>query len=278
MKVNVGIIQSSYSDDAKENNQKIISYLEEAAKLGAQVICPSELFLGPYFCTEQNDSNFSRAFELANNPYLLAIQDTCKKLAIAMPFSFFEKSGPNYFNSIAMVDADGTVLGVYRKSHIPDGPGYQEKFYFRPGNTGFRVWNTKYGKIGVGICWDQWFPEAARIMTLKGAELLLYPTAIGSEPHDPLLVTTAPWIRVMKGHAVANMIPIAAANRIGNEGGQIFYGSSFICDEFGEELANLESSAGISVASLDLSRATSRRNAFGFFRDRRVDLYDALLE
>ena len=156
-----------------------------------------------------------------------------------MPVSFFERAGPSYFNTIAMIDADGTILGRYRKTHIPDGPGYEEKFYFQPGNTGFRIWNTRFGKLGVGICWDQWFPEAARAMALMGAECLLYPTAIGSEPSDPSLDTRDPWKRVMVGHAVANAVPVAAANRIGQEGNLTFYGSSFIVDEKGNEVAAL---------------------------------------
>jgi N-carbamoylputrescine amidase len=195
-----------------------------------------------------------------------------------VPCSFFEKAGPHFFNSLAVVDADGTILDVYRKSHIPDGPGYQEKFYFRPGNTGFKVFSTAFGKLGAAICWDQWFPEAARIMTLKGAEILLYPTAIGSEPHAPWLSTKEPWIRVMKGHAVANMIPVAAANRIGVEEEQSFYGASFLCDEFGEELLHFDQEEGVKVGIVDLDKAAKSRAAFGFFRDRRVDLYQDLLK
>ncbi len=279
MQVNVGVIQSSYSDNAKENNQKLIHFLEEAKKQGADVVLPSELYLSHYFCKTQDEKYFSYAHEFDGHPQFEAVSQVCKKLSLVVPWSFFEKSGPHYFNSLAMIDADGKALGIYRKSHIPDGPGYQEKFYFRPGNTGFKVFQTKYGKFGAGICWDQWFPEAARIMSLKGAELLFYPTAIGSEPHAPHLSTKDPWQRVMKGHAVANMIPVVAANRIGNEDGQIFYGSSFVADEFGSEILSFnEKEDAVKVVSVDLEIANRHRSAFGFFRDRRVDLYGALLE
>lgn len=278
MLLNVGIIQSSYTNNRSENNQKVIHFLEQAKKLGSQVVLPSELYLSEYFCKTQDEAHFLLAHELEGHPELLAIQNVCKKLDMVVPWSFFEKSGPHYFNSLAMIDADGSILGVYRKSHIPDGPGYQEKFYFRPGNTGFKVFSTKYGKLGAGICWDQWFPEAARIMTLKGAQVLLYPTAIGSEPHAPQLSTKEPWIRVMKGHAVANMIPVVAANRIGNENGQVFYGASFICDEFGNDIVSFAEEDGVKVGTIDLEKSARHRAAFGFFRDRRVDLYASLLE
>lgn len=277
MTINVGIIQCAFSDDAKSNTDKISTYLEEAAKQGAQVVVLPELYLGYYFCKQQNEANFARAYEAHDHPWLKKIQKLAQQLRVVVPASFFEKSGPHFYNSLAMINADGSMLGVYRKSHIPDGPGYQEKFYFRPGNSGFMVFKTSYAVIGAGICWDQWFPEAARIMTLKGAELLVYPTAIGSEPHAPELCTKEPWVRVMKGHAVANMIPIAAANRIGSEDGQSFYGSSFICDEMGEELVRMHDEEGVCVVSIDTGRAQARRASFGFFRDRRVDLYQDLL-
>jgi len=203
------------------------------------------------------------------------------ELGAVIPVSIFERDGPHYYNSVVMLDVDGRPLGVYRKSHIPDGPGYQEKYYFRPGDTGFRVWDTKVGRIGVGICWDQWYPEAARAMALMGAEVLLYPTAIGSEPHDASLDTRDPWRRVMQGHAVANVIPVAAANRIGFEpgpsGGQNFYGSSFIADHRGDLAASLErGEEGVLTAEFDLDFLQTHRAAWGFFRDRRTDLYGAL--
>lgn len=278
MKIRVGLIQSSYSNNQEENQEKVLDYIAQSSALGAQIILPSELYLNHYFCKTQDESCFAYAHEAFNNKFLAQIQDICRKLGVVVPFSFFEKDGPSYYNSVACIDADGSNLGVYRKSHIPDGPGYQEKFYFRPGNTGFKVFATKYARLGVAICWDQWFPEAARIMTLKGAQMLLYPTAIGSEPHAPELNTKEPWRRVMRGHAVANMIPLAASNRIGVEDGQSFYGGSFVCDEFGEYLLNFGQEDGVKVCDVDLSRASRRRDAFGFFRDRRVELYDELLK
>jgi N-carbamoylputrescine amidase len=278
MAIQVGIIQCALSDNAQDNNKKIIHFLEQAQTLGAQVVLPPELYLGHYFCKTQNEQHFARAHELFNHPWLSKVQEVAKKLKLVVPCSFFEKSGPHFYNSLAMIDADGSIIDVYRKSHIPDGPGYQEKFYFRPGNTGFKVFATKYGKLGAAICWDQWFPEAARIMTLMGAELLFYPTAIGSEPHAPWLSTKDPWLRVMKGHAVANMIPVAAANRVGVEEGQTFYGNSFVCDELGEELVRFDEEEGVKVINVDIERASAHRAAFGFFRDRRVDLYAELLK
>ena len=205
---------------------------------------------------------------------------------MVLPISIFEREGPHFFNSLVMVDADGKALGVYRKSHIPDGPGYMEKYYFRPGDTGFKVWDTRFGRIGTGICWDQWYPEAARAMTLMGAEVLLYPTAIGSEPHDPTLDTAQPWRRAMQGHAVSNVIPVVGANRIGFEpwdgypnGGQRFYGSSFIADHRGDLVASLgRDDEGVLSAAFDLDFLATHRAAWGFFRDRRPDLYGALTE
>jgi N-carbamoylputrescine amidase len=194
-----------------------------------------------------------------------------------VPVSFFERAGQAYYNSVAVIDADGALLGVYRKSHIPDGPGYEEKFYFRPGDTGFRVWKTRYATIGVGICWDQWFPESARAMMLLGAEVLFYPTAIGSEPHDPDLDTRDPWQRAMVGHAVSNVVPVVAANRIGDESGQIFYGSSFIADPRGDKRVELgRTDEGAIVATFDLDAIERARASWGFFRDRRPELYDVL--
>lgn len=278
MQVKVGIIQSSFGTDIEENCQKVIHHMEEAKKIGAQIILPPELYQDHYFCKTQDESRFKKALSVENNTYLNKTQNAAKKLDLVTMYSFFERSGPHYYNSLAVIDADGSILGVYRKSHIPDGPGYQEKFYFRPGNTGFMVFNTKYGKLGPLVCWDQWFPEAARIMTLKGAQILFYPTAIGSEPHDPTLSTKRLWQRVMTGHAVANMIPIACANRVGSEDGQIFYGSSFICDEFGDKLVEFDKEEAVKVAEIDLDKSQRHRAAFGFFRDRRTDLYKELLD
>jgi N-carbamoylputrescine amidase len=198
---------------------------------------------------------------------------------VVVPASYFERDGQHYYNSVALVDADGSLQGTYRKSHIPDGPGYEEKFYFRPGNTGFRVWPTRFGRLGVGICWDQWFPEAARAMVLMGAEVLFYPTAIGSEPEDPGLDTRRLWQRAMLGHAISNLVPIVAANRTGTEEGQTFYGHSFVCDHFGDIVAELPATEeGVIVYELDLAEAARRRAAFGFFRDRRPELYGRLCQ
>ncbi len=275
----VAAIQCALTTTSDTNLKTISGFIREAAGKGAQVILPSELFEGHYFCREEREEYYQLAHPVEGHPTILHCQQLAAELEVVIPVSFFEKSGPMYYNSVAIVDADGALLGVYRKSHIPDGPGYEEKFYFRPGNTGFRVWQTRRGAIGVGICWDQWFPECARAMTLMGADLLLYPTAIGSEPHDPGLDTRDPWQRVMIGHAVANMIPIVAANRIGTEGGQTFYGSSFICDHRGDKLAELgRQDEGVLVAQLDLATSQHMRNAFGFFRDRRPDLYKILTE
>lgn len=278
MSLKVGIVQCSMFEEEKKNSDKMNDLLNEAKKLGAQIVLLPELFLSHYFCKNQTDKYFSLAHEIEDHPYLAQMQKTCAQLQICVPFSFYEKAGPSYFNSVAMIDADGSILDIYRKSHIPDGPGYQEKFYFRPGNTGFKVFKTKYANIGVGICWDQWFPEAARIMAIYGAELLLYPTAIGSEPQNPSLNTKNPWQRVMQGHAVANMIPIAAANRVGSENGQTFYGASFVCNEMGDMLVDLDDKESVKVVDVDIKKASANRSSFGFFRDRRVDLYEDLLD
>jgi N-carbamoylputrescine amidase len=242
------------------------------------VILPPELFQGHYFCSTEDEAFFTRAFPVSQHPAVQAMQEVAERLGCVVPASFFERDGQHFYNSVALVDADGSVAGTYRKSHIPDGPGYEEKFYFRPGNTGFRVWPTRFGRLGVGICWDQWFPEAARAMVLMGAELLLYPTAIGSEPEDPGLDTRRLWQRAMLGHAVSNLVPVVAANRTGTENGQTFYGLSFVSDHFGDIRAELPAGEeGVIVHELDLAEAARRRAAFGFFRDRRPDLYGRLV-
>jgi N-carbamoylputrescine amidase len=245
---------------------------------GAQVILPSELFQGIYFCTEQNPKWFKTAHATSEHPCVLAMQSLAKELKVAIPTSFFEKDGPRYYNSLAMVDADGAIMGVYRKSHIPDGPGYQEKYYFRPGDSGFKAWKTRFGTIGVGICWDQWYPEAARAMMLAGAEILFYPTAIGSEPYDDALDTHVMWQRAMQGHAVSNAVPVVAANRIGLEDNagtkQRFYGHSFIADHTGALVESFGANdEGVLVHTFDLTEIESYRADWGFFRDRREDLY-----
>ena len=285
--VRVAALQASYGLDEAANIAKTAGLIREAADRGAQVILPSELFQGPYFCVTQEERWFATAHPWKTHPCVTALAPVAKDLGVVIPVSIFEKDGPHYYNSMVMLDADGEALGVYRKSHIPDGPGYQEKYYFRPGDTGFRVWDTKHGRIGVGICWDQWYPEAARAMALMGAEAILYPTAIGSEPHDTSLDTRDPWRRVMQGHAVANVMPVAAANRVGHEpgpssvqggGGQSFYGSSFLADHRGDLVASLErEEEGVLTATYDLDFLATHRAAWGFFRDRRTDLYEALL-
>ncbi|HCY54957.1 MAG TPA: N-carbamoylputrescine amidase [Oceanicaulis sp.] len=256
------------------NIETVKSLVREAAGKGAQVILPPELFQGPYFCTSQEEHWFATAYPALEHPCVTALQPLAAELGVVIPVSIFEREGPRYYNSMVMLDADGKALGTYRKSHIPDGPGYQEKYYFRPGDTGFKVWDTRHGRVGVGICWDQWFPETARAMTLLGAEVLLYPTAIGSEPHDAGLDTAARWRRAMQGHAVSNVIPIGAANRVGDENGQLFYGTSFICDHTGEVVSELDRAEhGVAVARFDRAFLDRHRAAWGFFRDRRTDLY-----
>jgi N-carbamoylputrescine amidase len=277
-KVTVAAIQSRFTDDMDADIDRIEGLVAEAAERGARVVLPPELFQGHYFCRVESEEHFARAFPTEKHPAVVAMRKAAKRHEVVIPTSYFERDGPHYYNSLAVVDADGSVLGTYRKSHIPDGPGYEEKFYFRPGNTGFRVWPTRYGTLGVGICWDQWFPEAARAMVLMGAELLLYPTAIGSEPEDPGLDTKRLWQRAMLGHAVSNLVPIVAANRVGTEGGQSYYGHSFITDHFGDILAEIpDGDEGVIVQEVDLAEAATRRAAFGFFRDRRPDLYGRLV-
>lgn len=271
-------IQFSPSDDVQDNITRVAGFIREAAAKGADVVLPPELFCGHYFCKTQEEEHFARAEEWTDHQAVLQLSELAAELGVVIPVSIYEKDGPLYFNSVVMIDADGTPLGVYRKSHIPDGPGYQEKYYFRPGDTGFRTWSTLKGRIGVGICWDQWFPEAARAMALMGADALLYPTAIGAEPQDAGLDTAARWRRCMQGHAVANVIPVVAANRFGDEQGQVFYGTSFITDETGEIVTDLgRKEEGILVATFDLDHIDRARAAWGFFRDRRTDLYDILL-
>jgi N-carbamoylputrescine amidase len=271
----VAAIQTSYGGDTKANIAKTERFIREAAGKGAQVILPSELFQGPYFCTSQEEKWFATAHPAATHPCVTALQPVAKELGVAIPVSIFERDGPAYYNSVVMLDADGRQLGVYRKSHIPDGPGYQEKYYFRPGDTGFRVWDTAFGRIGVGICWDQWFPEAARAMAIQGAQVLFYPTAIGSEPHDASLDTRDPWRRAMQGHAVSNVIPVVASNRVGVEAsGQRFYGSSFIADHRGDLVQSFErEDEGVLVHTFDLDFLDRHRAAWGFFRDRRTEFY-----
>ncbi len=278
----VAALQTAYGDDMAANLARTAELVREAAAKGAQVILPSELIQGHYFCVTQLEQWFATAHPWREHPCVTALAPLAAELGVVIPVSIFEREGPHYFNSVVMIDADGSLMGVYRKSHIPDGPGYQEKYYFRPGDTGFKVWDTRFGRIGVGICWDQWYPECARAMALMGAEVLLYPTAIGSEPQDASLDTRDPWQRAMQGHAVSNVIPVVAANRTGFEpgpgGGQSFYGSSFIADHRGDLVASLgREGQGVITASFDLDFLAAHRASFGFFRDRRTDLYGALV-
>jgi N-carbamoylputrescine amidase len=279
--VTVAAIQFACTWDTAANIDKAESLVRRSAELGAQIILLPELFETPYFCKDQNDRFFALARPSFDNPLLSHFSKLAAQLNVVLPISFFEKTPQAYFNSVMVIDADGRQLGVYRKTHIPDGPGYEEKFYFSPGDTGFQVWQTCYGKIGVGICWDQWFPEAARAMALQGAQLLLYPTAIGSEPPNPKIDSCGHWQRVMQGHAAANLLPVMAANRIGKEVGEscevTFYGSSFIAGPTGEilQLAGREEET-VLVATFDLDEIRARREFWGVFGDRHPNLYGEL--
>lgn len=277
--VKLAIIQMKMAQNLQANLTKATTFITEAAKNNAQIILLPELFENHYFCQEQHDHCFSLASSVENHPFLAHFQKLAKTLQVVLPISFFEKSGQSYFNSLAMINADGELLGVYRKTHIPDGPCYQEKYYFNPGDTGFKVWSTQYGKIGVGICWDQWFPECARSMVLQGADLLLYPTAIGSEPPEAHSIDTKDmWQRAMIGHAVCNSVYLAAPNRVGTEKNMTFYGSSFISDYMGNKLAEADKETENTLfADLDFAAASTFRAGMGFFRDRRPDKYTALL-
>jgi len=279
--VTVAALQASFGDDLAANVARVEALVRAAAAAGAQIILPSELFEGPYFCPTQPGADFARARPVPGHPTLARLAALAAELGVVLPVSFFEADGPEHYNSIAILDADGANLGVYRKSHIPDGPGYQETFFFKPGNTGFRAWKTRFATIGVGICWDQWFPEAARAMTLAGADLLFYPTAIGSEPEEPDFDSKDSWQRVMIGHAVANQVGVIASNRTGREGdaatGIDFYGSSFICNQRGDKLAELgRADQGFITASFELAALARSRASMGFFRDRRPELYGPL--
>ena len=280
--VNFAITQFACSWDREANVAKAKELVRAAAAKGANVVLLQELFETPYFCQDQSPDHLKLAAPVQGNPLIAEMTELAWSLNVVLPVSFFEKAGHAFFNSLAMIDADGKVLGVYRKSHIPDGPGYQEKYYFTPGDSGFKVWRTRFGVLGAGICWDQWFPEAARAMALMGAEALLYPTAIGSEPPPaPPLDSRDHWRYVMQGHAAANCMPLIASNRVGVEKGQAseltFYGSSFVADATGAIAAELgRGEEGIAAASFDLDEIAEQRAAWGLFRDRRPDLYGAL--
>ena len=281
-KVTFAATQFACSWNREANIAKAGALVREAAASGAQVVLLQELFETPYFCQDQTPKHFALAAPFEGNPLIGKMSALAAELNVVLPVSFFERAGHAHFNSLAMVDSDGTVLGVYRKSHIPAGPGYQEKYYFTPGDTGFRVWRTRFGTFGCGICWDQWFPESARAMALMGAEALLYPTAIGNEPPPaPPVESREHWTRVMQGHAGANCMPLVASNRIGIERGETgeltFYGSSFIADATGAIAACLPTDReGVAVAEFDLDQLAHARASWGIFRDRRPDLYAPL--
>lgn len=277
----VGAVQIACSENTKANLDKLEIHIREAARRGAKLVVLQELFEGPYFCIDIDAKHNARAKPFKANATVAHFSSLAKELGVVLPVSFFEEDGSRRFNSLSMIDADGKVLGLYRKSHIPDAPGYSEKFYFTNGDSGFVVHDTAVGKVGAGICWDQWFPEAARCMVLKGAEVLIYPTAIGSEPSDPAWDSRDHWQRVMQGHAGANITPLIAANRVGIErgasGSMVFYGSSFIADHTGAKLAEADRvSEGVITASLDMETIAKHRRAWGVFRDRRHDLYQDL--
>ncbi len=275
-------IQMACTPDRARNIAAADTLVRAAASAGARLILLPELFETPYFCKDMDPAHLAQARRLEDNPAISHMRGLAAELGVVLPVSFFEQADNICFNSLAMIDADGEVLGIYRKSHIPDGPGYSEKYYFAPGDTGFCVWNTRIGRVGAAICWDQWFPEAARILALRGAEVICYPTAIGSEPHDPTIDSRDHWRRVMQGHAAANMIPVIAANRIGHEQGAScainFYGSSFITDNFGAMAAEFgREDSGFLISTIDLATCERQRREWGLYRDRRPSLYSDLL-
>jgi N-carbamoylputrescine amidase len=282
MQVTVACTQMHCSWETEENIRRAESLVHKAADQGANIVLLQELFETPYFCIDTQNRHFALARTLAEQPTVKRMQKIARDRELVLPISFFERAGPAYYNAVAIVDADGSIAGHYRKSHIPDFPVYEEKFYFSPGDTGFKAIDTRYGCLGVAICWDQWFPEAARAMVLKGADILLYPTAIGSELDQPEFDSKDHWQTVMRGHAAANVAPVIASNRIGretsNDNEMEFYGSSFICDETGAMLQVADrKSETILTATFDLEKVRRYRRNWGLFRDRRPDLYGSLL-
>ena len=281
-KVRVAATQMHCTADREQNIDRAEALVRAAASQGTHIILLQELFESLYFCQVEDPAFFELASPLGQNPAVRHFSAIAKELAVVLPISFFERRNQAFYNSVALIDADGSVLGVYRKTHIPDGPGYEEKFYFNPGDTGFRVWPTRYAKIGVGICWDQWFPETARCLVLAGAEILFYPTAIGSEPRNPGYDSRDHWRTCMRGQSGANMVPVVAANRTGDEtidGSTIsFYGSSFITDNRGVITARMNrTDEGIITADVDLETMAAERRAWGIFRDRRPECYRTIL-
>ena len=284
MSVTVAALQMAMVESVDDNVATAERLVRDAAAQGAQIVLIPELFEGPYFCIDMLPEHFARAFPIEGHPTVARFQRLAAELDVVLPLSIYERANNATFNTVVMIDADGSQMGVYRKSHIPDGPGYTEKYYFNPGDTGFRVWHTKHAVVGVAICWDQWFPESARVMALQGAELLFYPTAIGSEPPDPAWDSSGHWQRVMQGHAGANLTPLIAANRVGREAGHrgdreiTFYGSSFIADATGAKVAEADRvSETVLTATFDLDELRTMRHSWGLFRDRRPDLYQPLL-
>ena len=281
MRVKVAAIQMAVGKNEADNIARALQQVTVAADAGARIILLQELFSTPYFCKDQNPDFLSLAQPRESHPALLAMQKLAREREVVLPVSFFERANNAFFNSLVVFDADGSDLGLYRKAHIPDGPGYQEKFYFSPGDTGFRVFDSRYGRLGVAICWDQWFPEAARVMALQGAEILFYPTAIGSEPQAPEINSRGHWTRVMQGHAAANLVPVVAANRVGREIGReseiTFYGGSFISDATGALIAHADQEETILYADFDLQALAAQRLEWGLFRDRRPELYMPIL-
>ncbi|MFM9328621.1 N-carbamoylputrescine amidase [Paenibacillus mesotrionivorans] len=280
-KVTVAATQMSCTSDIEENIRRADKLVREAAAKGAQIILLQELFETPYFCQKEKSDYYVYARELEENKAVAHFREVARELQVVLPISFYEKKNYARYNSLAVIDADGSVLGIYRKSHIPDGPGYEEKFYFNPGDTGFKVWKTRYAKIGVGVCWDQWYPEAARCMALMGAELLFYPTAIGSEPQDGNIDSRDHWQMCMLGHAACNLMPVIASNRIGLESdcdsSITFYGSSFIAGPTGQKVAEAgREEEAVLTAEFDLDQLETQRIEWGIFRDRRPDLYRAI--
>ena len=279
----VAITQMASENDWSKNCDKAEALVRKAAAGGARLILLQELFDGDYFCIEQHAHFLKRAVEIDRHPTVKRFAALARELGVVLPVSVFERAGNAHYNTTVIVDADGRELGIYRKSHIPDGRGYQEKFYFSPGDTGFKVWDTAAGRLGLGICWDQWFPEAARAMALMGAEILLYPTAIGSEPPNPDYDSSTHWQNVMRGHAAANIMPLLASNRVGRETApdgrsDVFYGRSFIADHQGEKIAEMNrTEEGVSLASFDLAEIGELRRSWGVFRDRRPELYGVLM-
>lgn len=277
----VAALQMAMAPEVASNIATAERLVRAAAADGANVILIPELFEGHYFCKDQHADELQRARPIDGHPTITHFARIARKLNVVLPLSIFERANNAYFNTVVVVDADGATLGLYRKSHIPDGPGYSEKFYFAPGDTGFRVWPTRFGVVGVGICWDQWFPESARSMALLGADVILYPTAIGSEPQNPSWDSSGHWQRVMQGHAAANIVPIAAANRTGREVGRptevTFYGSSFITDATGAKVAEAgRDDERVLIADIDIEANRAMRGAWGLFRDRRPELYGAI--